>query len=70
MAGGTSNHSIISMNCTDIKFFLRKNNSFCVIINSDFGIQTKINQVRYPDFSIVCNIKGTDKISNSPIAIG
>ncbi|ULJ59537.1 Uma2 family endonuclease [Wielerella bovis] len=70
MAGGTSNHSVISMNCLDVKFFLRQNKPCCHVRNSDFGIQTKENQVRYPDFSIVCDIKGSDKIANNPLVVG
>lgn len=70
MAGGTSNHSAISSNCLDVKFFLRANKPNCYARNSDFGVQTKVNQVRYPDFSIVCDIKGTDRVSNSPIVVG
>ena len=70
MAGGTLNHSTISSNCLDVKFFLRKNRTNCRACNSDFGILTKENQIRYPDFSIVCDIKGTDRVSSSPLVVG
>ncbi len=70
MSGGTSNHSAIAINCTDIKFFLRQHKPCCFVRNSDFGVQTKKDQVRYPDFSIVCDVKGDDKLSKNPIAVG
>lgn len=70
MTGGTSNHSLISSNCLDVKHFLRKNMPNCKARTSDFGIQTKENQVRYPDFSIACNVDGDAILTSSPIIVG
>lgn len=70
MTGGTSKHNIISLNCTDIKHFLRKNKSNCRVYSSDFGVQTKENQIRYPDFLVVCGAKDEDTFTTNPILVG
>lgn len=70
MTGGTSNHSLILSNCLDVKFFLRKHYPNCKVRPSDFGIQTAEMHVRYPDFSIACDVDGDAILTSSPILVG
>lgn len=70
MTGGTSNHSLIAVNMLDIKHFLRKHKPTCKIYNSDFGVQTKTNQLRYLDFCVACNVAGDATYTTSPILVG
>lgn len=69
--GNIVNHSIITMNLlSNIDVFLQENKPDCNIYSSDFAIQTKAKNVRFPDFSISCHLKGSDRISKTPIVIG
>ncbi len=54
MSGGSSNHSIISVNAT-IAFGTALRNRPCIVYNSDFRVRvSQSNLYTYPDLSIAC----------------
>ena len=70
MAGGSSNHSVISVNAT-VAFSIALRNRPCIVYNSDFRVRvSQANLDTYPDISVACgspliyNFKNTQTLMN------
>lgn len=71
MAGGSAGHSkIASRIISRIDDYLEQQHPHCHAFGSDFAIQTKPNQLRYPDFSVVCHVADDAVFSPSPVLVG
>lgn len=71
MAGGSARHSKIATCIVGkVDNYLENNHPHCHAYGSDFAVQTKKNQLRYPDFLVACNVSDDDKFTASPILVG
>lgn len=71
MAGGSAGHSKIASRIVGkVDDYLENNHPHCHAYGSDFAVQTKKNQLRYPDFLVACNVSDSDNYTASPILVG
>ena len=71
MAGGSAGHSkIASRIVSKVDDYLEAQHPHCHAYGSDFAVQTKKNQLRYPDFLVACNVSDTDNYTANPILVG
>lgn len=71
MAGGSAGHSKIATRIVGkVDDYLEQHHPHCHAYGSDFAVQTKKNQLRYPDFLVACNVSDEDKFTASPILVG
>lgn len=76
MAGGTAKHGALSLRfASKIDNFLEQREPNCrdlylKAMGSDFGFKTKPNQIRYPDFLVVCGGHSGDVFTETPVVVG
>lgn len=71
MAGGTARHGALSLRfASKIDSFLEQREPNCRAFGSDFGFKTKPNQIRYPDFLVVCGGNSGDVFTETPVVVG
>ena len=59
MSGGTSNHSLIKVNCVT-EFNIKTRDKSCRVYDSDMKVKVSDTKFVYPDFSVVCGERKFD----------
>lgn len=71
MVGGTAKHGALLLRfASKIDNFLEQREPNCRAYGSDFGFKTKPNQIRYPDFLVVCGGHSGDVFTETPVVVG